>query len=155
MSEDSNELYINKPVSWSSTSSIRTFLAPTGSWSGTLSAPHKSFELQLPPHLTTINHTTSTYLMSLVQYSSSDSESGSSSPPRKKVARPAPTNSTSLPPLPASFHSLYASSTRVSTKDDPSLHAGRKRAIPHVEGNWPTHLYLECAFRPYLIVKLC
>ncbi|KAJ5404267.1 hypothetical protein N7509_004138 [Penicillium cosmopolitanum] len=80
--------------------------------------------------------------MSLVQYSSSDSESESTSPPRKKVARPAPTNSTSLPPLPASFHSLYAS-TRVSTKDDPSLHAGRKRAIPHVEGNWPTHLYLE------------
>ncbi|KAJ5762971.1 hypothetical protein N7533_001652 [Penicillium manginii] len=81
--------------------------------------------------------------MSLVQYSDSDSESESSSPPRKKVARTAPTNPTSLPPLPASFHSLYASSTRVSTKDDPSLHAGRKRAIPHVEGNWPTHLYLE------------
>ncbi|CAI7597950.1 unnamed protein product [Penicillium pancosmium] len=84
--------------------------------------------------------------MSLVQYSSSDAESEfSSSPPRKKVARPAPTNSTSLPPLPASFHSLYASSTRVSTKDDPSLHAGRKRAIPHVEGNWPTHLFANWA----------
>ncbi|KAJ5580989.1 hypothetical protein N7450_007290 [Penicillium hetheringtonii] len=77
--------------------------------------------------------------MSLVQYSDSDSNS-EPSPPRKKIARPAQAD---LPPLPASFHSLYASSTRVSTKDDPSLHAGRKRAIPHVEGNWPSHLYLE------------
>ncbi|OQE26566.1 hypothetical protein PENSTE_c005G03679 [Penicillium steckii] len=77
--------------------------------------------------------------MSLVQYSDSDSDS-EPSPPRKKIVRPADPD---LPPLPASFHSLYASSTRVSTKDDPSLHAGRKRAIPHVEGNWPSHLYLE------------
>jgi len=84
--------------------------------------------------------------MSLVQYSDSDSNS-EPSPPRKKIARPAQAD---LPPLPASFHSLYASSTRVSTKDDPSLHAGRKRAIPHVEGNWPSHLYLECMLQVLL-----
>lgn len=83
--------------------------------------------------------------MPLVQYSDSesDSESRSSLPPAKKPRHninPGP----SLPPLPASFHNLYASSTRVSVQDDPSLHGGRTRVIPHVEGNWPTHLYLEC-----------
>ncbi|KAF7521907.1 hypothetical protein PCG10_007851 [Penicillium crustosum] len=82
--------------------------------------------------------------MPLVQYSDSesDSESRSSLPPAKKPRHninPGP----SLPPLPASFHNLYASSTRVSVQDDPSLHGGRTRVIPHVEGNWPTHLYLE------------
>ncbi|KGO71491.1 Uncharacterized protein family UPF0406 [Penicillium italicum] len=82
--------------------------------------------------------------MPLVQYSDSesDSEFGSSLHPAKKPRHsinPGP----SLPPLPASFHNLYASSTRVSVQDNPSLHGGRTRVIPHVEGNWPTHLYLE------------
>ncbi|KAL4802977.1 U6 snRNA phosphodiesterase Usb1 [Aspergillus unguis] len=79
--------------------------------------------------------------MALVQYSDSDSDSETETPPRKitKQSKDTP----SLPPLPASFHDLYASSTRVSVTDDPSLHGGRKRAIPHVEGNWPTHIYLE------------
>lgn len=86
--------------------------------------------------------------MPLVQYSDSesDSESRSSLHPAKKPRHsinPGP----SLPPLPASFHNLYASSTRVSVQDNPSLHGGRTRVIPHVEGNWPTHLYLECECR--------
>ncbi|KAJ5712310.1 hypothetical protein N7493_008778 [Penicillium malachiteum] len=81
--------------------------------------------------------------MSLVQYSDSESEADIPSPypPAKKPRHNPPASG--LPPLPATFHDLYASSSRVSVQDDPSLHGGRKRIIPHIEGNWPTHLYLE------------
>lgn len=56
----------------------------------------------------------------------------------------ASTRSGNLPSLPPGFLDLYATSTRQSVRDDPSLHGGRKRVIPHVPGNWPTHVYLEC-----------
>jgi hypothetical protein len=92
--------------------------------------------------------------MALVEYSESDSEPQeddleATSPPKKKIRPAGPVSrssltETALPPLPSNFHDLYASSTRVSLRDDPSLHGGRKRAVPHVEGNWPTHIYLEC-----------
>ena len=103
-------------------------------------------------------------VMSLVPYSDSDSESSNSTLTAKRPARSRESTPVSkkrriqgsssnqecansesnLPPLPAKFRDLYAVATRVSTQDDPDLHGGRKRAIPHVVGNWPTHVYLEC-----------
>src|SRR5438552_2844047 len=93
--------------------------------------------------------------MGLVDYSDSDDgREVVSDPPalgkRKRVdvqshlASEQSERSPALPPLPSRFHDLYVSASRISTSDEPSLHGGRMRAIPHVEGNWATHVYLEC-----------
>lgn len=94
--------------------------------------------------------------MALVDYSSSDSASETVQPPakRRKAAAAAETKAgvsdgpkdgdSALPPLPDEFHDLYASTVRTSVADDPTLHQGRKRAIPHVVGHWPSHVYVEC-----------
>ena len=90
--------------------------------------------------------------MALVEYSDSE---GSDNPPPDHTPRTSQksralkrkhssTSDSTLPSLPDSFHDLYASSARVSKQDDPSLHNGRQRVTPHVEGNWPTHVYIEC-----------
>ncbi|KAI1774766.1 hypothetical protein F4818DRAFT_418867 [Hypoxylon cercidicola] len=88
--------------------------------------------------------------MALVDYSSSDSEpepepeeARSAAAKRQKTSHDASPDAPSLPPLPAAFHNLYASTVRVSTRDDPALHQGRKRVNPHKAGSWPSHLYIE------------
>ncbi|KAE8451056.1 hypothetical protein EG329_004728 [Mollisiaceae sp. DMI_Dod_QoI] len=88
--------------------------------------------------------------MALVDYTSSDdgdkeveSTIATDTSTSQSLKRKRAESSSDLPPLPSKFHDLYASTTRVSTRDDPSLHGGRKRVMPHVEGNWPTHLYIE------------
>lgn len=101
--------------------------------------------------MSTVHHGDTTCSnMLLVEYS--DSESSESSSPeeleskskgRQGVKRKRGSTSI-LPPLPDTFHDLYASASRVSNQDDPSLHGGRERMMPHVEGNWPTHIYIEC-----------
>ena len=89
--------------------------------------------------------------MGLVEYSESEDETPSVKTKRRRVSasegrqRSEHNNDHDLaPPLPSSFRDLYSSSVRLSNSDDPSLHAGRRRVVPHVAGNWPAHVYLEC-----------
>ena len=93
--------------------------------------------------------------MPVVNYSSSDSDDetiqksvpSSSGNKRRKVISEKPGKAvTQMPSLPNSFLDLYATNVRTGTADDPTLHGGRKRAIPHIDGNWQTHVYLECMY---------
>jgi hypothetical protein len=95
--------------------------------------------------------------MALVQYPDSDSDqehdiqgippvltARASKSAGKRKHREFGSAQDDLPPLPAAFHDLYSTNARAGTSDNPALHGGRKRAIPHVDGNWPSHIYLEC-----------
>ncbi|RDA95567.1 hypothetical protein CP533_1233 [Ophiocordyceps camponoti-saundersi (nom. inval.)] len=90
----------------------------------------------------------SAHIMALVDYSSSSSTSSEAGntrqPPSKRIKSDGPAIAApDMPPLPAAFHDLYASTVRYSVVDDPGLHQGRKRQNPHVPGCWPSHVYVE------------
>lgn len=94
--------------------------------------------------------------MVLVAYSdSSGDEVDEEVQPAKKRKISPQNGEDELPPLPTAFLDLYSSTTRTSTQDDPSLHGGRQRVTPHVEGHWPTHVYLECKLRLFLFRLVC
>lgn len=91
--------------------------------------------------------------MALVEYSDSEEshndegpskESHGGKPPKSLKRKHSASAAVDLPPLPDAFHDLYASAVRVSNRDDPALHGGRQRVTPHIDGNWPTHVYIEC-----------
>lgn len=76
--------------------------------------------------------------------SSSDSdEQDQAAEPSAKRRKVSSSVGKPAPALPDEFYSLYATSVRTSTTDDPTLHGGRHRQVAHREGNWPTHIYLE------------
>lgn len=110
-----------------------------------------------PPAPSVHPHIITTIIMAssqppLVDYSDSD-DSDCGPPPsklqKKSAAAPKPADSSSLPPLPSRFHDLYAVPPRIGQDDSPALHGGRKRSIPHVQGNWPTHIFVECMYHQH------
>lgn len=68
----------------------------------------------------------------LVNYSSSsDDEENSMEPVQKKIKLPMP-------------FKTKLSSKRDQKEENPAEHQGRKRQIPHIEGNWSCHVYIDC-----------
>ncbi|ODQ65387.1 hypothetical protein NADFUDRAFT_7552, partial [Nadsonia fulvescens var. elongata DSM 6958] len=58
-----------------------------------------------------------------------------------------------LPPLPAKFWDLYPSKPRIVSTDS-SFHDGKIRVNSHVDGLWPSHVYLEWVPNPESVKTL-
>lgn len=57
--------------------------------------------------------------------------------------KPAPKSTSPLPALGDRFNDINPSNPRTAVADDPSLHHGRQRQVPHIPGNWPSHVYID------------
>ncbi|KAK1782694.1 hypothetical protein QBC45DRAFT_191669 [Copromyces sp. CBS 386.78] len=57
--------------------------------------------------------------------------------------KPAPNLTSPLPALGDRFNDVNPSNPRTTVTDDPSLHQGRQRQVPHIPGNWPSHIYID------------
>lgn len=68
-------------------------------------------------------------MSSLVNYSSSSSSDEEPLEPTLKRIK-----------LPVPFEPIKSN----DSNDDPEKHCGRKRQIPHVTGNWSSHLFINC-----------
>ncbi|WVQ74545.1 hypothetical protein IAR50_004146 [Cryptococcus sp. DSM 104548] len=79
--------------------------------------------------------------MALVDYSSDDDSEA-----YKRPSPPPPKRARKLPSLPATFDT--------TPKDDPSLHQGRTRSRPFVDGEYDTHVYLSLDIPPLLLSTL-
>lgn len=84
-------------------------------------------------------------MKNLVEYSSSDSDSEEddcSVVPAKKMKKEdqvvQPKRSVKLP--------MLLSVEKPQAKGSREDHQMRTRAIPHVEGNWATHVFIDCKF---------
>lgn len=68
-------------------------------------------------------------------------QSPSSTPSTKRSKISSHAQSALPPPLPDAFLNLYTTNPKLS--QDSPLHEGRTRVVPHLEGAWPSHVYIE------------
>ncbi|KAI9283923.1 U6 snRNA phosphodiesterase Usb1 [Umbelopsis sp. AD052] len=74
-------------------------------------------------------------MASLVDYSSESESDSETSPQITQIGKRSRSDS-SLPPLPTAFK-------HIRTDDNSEKYQGRIRTVPHTEGQWPTHVYIE------------
>lgn len=84
-------------------------------------------------------------MKNLVEYSSSESENEEQAEatvqpamPKVTVVQLAKPRTNKLPML------LETKSLNSQQKESPEEHQMRTRSIPHVEGNWVTHVFIDC-----------
>lgn len=81
-------------------------------------------------------------IMNLVGYSDSSDSSDTDSEQSNYLNINTSQNVQSLKPsLPLSFHSIYTANSKFASGSH--LYDGKSRVSAHVEGSWPTHIYLQ------------